>query len=55
MLVFVQIIELFYVEFYKVLFWDLFIFLLCINDLANISNKLKLLLFNDDTNVLYAG
>ena len=31
------------------------LFLLYINDLANVSNKLKLILFADDTNVFYAG
>jgi len=31
------------------------LFLLYINDLANILNKLKFILFVDDTNVFYAG
>jgi len=31
------------------------LFLLYMNDLANISNKLKFILFSDDTNVFYAG
>jgi len=31
------------------------LFLVYINDLANISNKLKFILFTDDTNLLYAG
>ena len=30
------------------------LFLVYINDLANISNKLSFILFADDTNVLYA-
>ena len=31
------------------------LFLLYINDLANISKKLKFILFADDTNVFYAN
>jgi len=31
------------------------LFLLYVKDLANISNKLKFILFADDTNVFYAG
>jgi len=47
MMIFVQIIELCYVKFHKV------IFLLYINNLVNI--KKKIILFSDDTNVFYVG